>query len=390
MRREWTKVEINYLIDNYPFLSNKELSIFLNRSEKNLRSKASKLKLKKSSDFLAIDGKDWTEKEVNILILNYSEMRSQDLCKLLNRSIKSINKKSYVLGLKKSVKHKSNMTSKRNKIVARDLNYDNLKEISSKYKSRGEFQLFDSSAYQAARRMNILDDICSHMIKQSFSIPQLILKFILSKLINDNLLYNTRQIIKPYELDIYFPEYNLAFEYNGKGWHTNDKIDKSEICNKNGIKLFTILENNRSYEKDIKNQLIDIIDELNEITNKKNKKEDIENILIDGSLFEEIINRDYIKSICDNYINYSDFRKENINLYNKLRKLKVLEFYTKHMKRNLVKWNIDKAIEEVRKYEYLGDFISNSNGCYHWIKKNKKEYLLEFLKLKQNKKLKYS
>ena len=264
------------------------------------------------------------------------------------------------------------------------------REISSKYKSRGEFQLFDSSAYQAARRMNILDDICSHMIKQSFSIPQLILKFILSKLINDNLLYNTRQIIKPYELDIYFPEYNLAFEYNGKGWHTNDKIDKSEICNKNGIKLFTILENNRSYEKDIKNQLIDIIDELNEITNKKNKKEDIENILIDGSLFEEIINRDYIKSICDNYINYSDFRKENINLYNKLRKLKVLEFYTKHMKRNLVKWNIDKAIEEVRKYEYLGDFISNSNGCYHWIKKNKKEYLLEFLKLKQNKKLKYS
>ena len=389
MKREWTTEEVNYLINNYPILTNEELSIFLNRNIKSLKSKASKLKLKKSSDFLASDGKDWTQEEVDILIINYSEMRNQDLCNLLKRSMKSISKKSHVLGLKKSENHISKMIGKRNKMITRDLSYDNLKEISSKYKSRGEFQLFDSSAYQSARRMNILDDICSHMIKQSFSIPQLILKFILSKLISNDLLYNTRQIIKPYELDIYFPEYKLAFEYNGKGWHTNDKINKGEICNKKGIKLFTILENNRKYEEDIKNQLSSIVDELNEITNKKITKKDIDNISIDQNIFENILDHDYIKSICDNYINYSDFRKENINLYNKLIKFKKLSFYTSHMKKDKIDWTIGKIEEEIKKYEYLGDLIRDSYGCYQWIKKHKKEYLLGGLKLKQNKKLKY-
>ena len=40
---------------------------------------------------------------------------------------------------------------------------------------------------------------------------------------------NVRTKIKPYELDIYISEYNIAFEYDGKLWHK--KSEKYEFLN---------------------------------------------------------------------------------------------------------------------------------------------------------------
>ena len=71
---------------------------------------------------------------------------------------------------------------------------------------------------------------------------------------------NSRNIIKPLELDIYLPEYNLAIEYNGLFWHSfgknnvcenqsdylfqrNRHKEKTELCEAKGINLFHIFEN---------------------------------------------------------------------------------------------------------------------------------------------------
>lgn len=388
MKREWTESEIKYLIDNYHKTSNDELSKFLNRSEKSIRSKSAKLKLRKI-EYIPKDGRDWSESEIEFLIDKFSDTRNEDIANHLKRSMKSITKKAHSLYLKKSKDHKSKMIGKRNKKIGRDLNNDTLKQISKQYKSRAEFQMCDNSAYQSARKKGILDEICSHMVKQSFSIPQLILKSILSQFLGTNLQYNTRQVINPYEIDIYFPDYKLAFEYNGKGWHKNETIDKNDICEKKSIKLFTIIENNRRYEEDIKNQIISILPQINDITNKNTSEEDILNINIDEKSFEGILDEEKIISICEKYTEYSSFRKENINLYNRLRKLKILDKYTKHMKRTIIKWNDERALNEIKKYVFMKDFIQNSLGCYHWVKKNCKEFMLEPLILKQNKKLKY-
>ena len=175
--------------------------------------------------------KEWEISEVNYLKINFENTTNVELSKILKRSKSSIQSKANSLGLKKSKEHKSKMITKRNKMVNRDLTYDKLKEISLLYKTRAEFQISDGSAYTSARIMGILDDICTHMIKQSFSIPQLMLKYIVSELITTNLLYNTRKIISPYEIDIFLPEYKLAFEYDGKGWHQNDEVDKVNLCN---------------------------------------------------------------------------------------------------------------------------------------------------------------
>jgi hypothetical protein len=60
---------------------------------------------------------------------------------------------------------------------------------------------------------------------------------------------NCRSLIKPYEIDIYIPEFNLGLELNGNYWHSeardrNDKyhLNKTMMCYVKGIKLIHIFE----------------------------------------------------------------------------------------------------------------------------------------------------
>lgn len=329
---------------------------------------------------------EWEENEIVYLKNNYPNMKNIDISKYLNRSVKSINSKAFRLKLKKTKEHKSKMISKRNKMVGRDLTYHKLKEIASKYKTRGEFIFKDPSGYSSARVKGILDDICSHMYRQSYSIPQLICKYIFDKITMSKGLYNDRETIKPYELDIYYPEYKLSIEYNGKGWHgIDDNTDiKLKKCEESGIKLFVLIENSRRYEEDIKNQIVNKLPKINEILNSKLTTQDINKIKIEDSIFDNLLNEDEINNITRKYNNYSDFRKNETKIYSKLLKLKQINKFTSHMEKERTKWEIEDVKKTIDKYIYLDDLINNDYGCYLYIKKNKLEKLLKKLKYKGN------
>lgn len=263
----------------------------------------------------------------------------------------------------------------------RQLNKDDCLEIALKYKTKTDFCENDGRVYRRAKSLSILDEVCSHMLKQAFSIPQLMLKFILTELLNISCLYNDRKAIKPYELDIYFPEYKLAFEYNGKGWHINDKINKEEICKNKGIKLFTLIENSRKYEVDIKNQLISVLEQINLITNKNIQISDINNLVISDSIYDSIIDVEGIKNICNKYSKFVDFVNDNYGLYQRLKSYNKLNEYTKHMVKN-GGITEEEAILESKKYEYVNDFRNKSSKIYNWIKNKNKNYILNGLKHK--------
>lgn len=86
--------------------------------------------------------------------------------------------------------------------------------------------------------------------------PEIIIKNFLD---NANIFYEfkNRSIIKPYELDFYLPEYQLAIEHCGLYWHSSIfkdsdyHIQKYNLCNKKGVRLITIFEDELVYKREI-------------------------------------------------------------------------------------------------------------------------------------------
>ena len=326
--------------------------------------------------------KIWSEDEINYLVKNYSNMFNSELCEILNRTELSIYVKANKLGLHKSNSHKSKCISKRNKMVGRDLNYETLSLITKKYKTKSEFQKNDPSAYSSSRRNGVLNEICSHMISKSFSIPQLILKDIISKLYNtDNIVYNDRRTLKPYEIDVYLPDYNLGFEYNGKGWHIDNERDKlkNDLSVLKNITLITLNENNRDYETDIKNQLILKLKDLKINTSVI----EINNVII-GNPYSEIYDIDDLINIANTYNSFTDFYKNERPIYVKISKLGLIDELTKHMCCRRKKRELGEVIEKINKYQHLNELITNDFGTYSYVKKNKLSYLLNNLKRVRN------
>lgn len=321
----------------------------------------------------------WTKEMELKLTEIYPSNKNDDISKIMGMSKSSIINKAWRLGLRKSKKHLAKVASIRNKKVGRDLNIDMLSYIASKYKTRSEFQYNDPSAYVTSRNMGILDEICEHMVSQSYSIPQMICKFIFDDITGLDGIYNDRDVIHPYEIDVYYPEYKLGIEYNGKRWHKDDKHSKIDICNKIGISLITIVENSRDYINDIKSQIIENIDKLNIYLSRELDIEYILNMEIDNSIFDRLIDREEIHKCISKYKSYSDFRKNEINLYNKLRRIGKLEEFTHKLKRSRVYWDLDKVKITIKKYEYLSDFINGDYGCYLYVKKNGLDYMISNL-----------
>lgn len=78
----------------------------------------------------------------------------------------------------------------------------------------------------------------------------------------DEIMENTKRIIPPKELDIYIPKIKLAIEYNGLYWHDENHVDKNyhltktNMCNKKGIDLIHVFEDDWLYKKEIVKSMI--------------------------------------------------------------------------------------------------------------------------------------
>lgn len=328
-----------------------------------------------------ISGKHYESDEISLndtlyVVENYYRLSNRELVEKIGcrESIIVSIANYYELSKDKDIvgQRKKQILSDRNKSMGRDLTPEVLKEIASKYHSKREFQYKDSSAYTTANRLGIMDEITSHMVNISFSIPQIITRQITEYLFKQKCQYNTRKIIAPYELDIYFPDLKIAFEYDGKGWHKGDVVDKHVLCINLDIHLLTISERHRKYEEDIKTQLIENLEKINDwcktdITEQDvlsfNEPIDFPKLFTDEELY--ILRNNTVTFLIKNYDNlYQKYRRYNPDN---------IDFKKSHNGRRV--WDEEQVIATINKYTSKSELLDNDSACYQVIHKKYRHLL---------------
>lgn len=126
-----------------------------------------------------------------------------------------------------------------------------------------EFDIHYSNFYNR-KKLNF--DICTNRSPEKIYSPisgeEMGLLFFIKSIYSGTIVENDRKILNGKELDIYLPNMNLAFEFNGVYWHNefNKSIsyhqDKSINCMKKNIQLIYIWEDDWNYKKDIVKDII--------------------------------------------------------------------------------------------------------------------------------------
>jgi hypothetical protein len=151
--------------------------------------------------------------------------------------------------------------------------------------------------YYRINKKTTICTICNEISNISED-EKLILDFI-EKNYNGEIITNSKSIISPYELDIYLPDLNLAFEFNGVYWHNelNRPSDyhkiKSDLCDDKGIQLIHIYEDDWTYKRNIIESMI-----LNKLGKTDNKiyarKTEIKEIN-DNKLIRYFLNENHLQ-----------------------------------------------------------------------------------------------
>lgn len=226
---------------------------------------------------------------------------------------------------------------------------DSLRLIAKQYNSRSAFQYGDPGAYVTARNRNILDDVCSHMQRPNTSIPQV----------------NDRKIIRPLELDIYYPRSSFAIEYHGRGWHSNPDVIKrdalkQELCKMKGIFLLVIIENNRNYERDIKFQVASRIGEINARLALNLTERNVYDVKINYKELFSSVDPEEIDKLISSCSSVKEFKKKYSYEYRMLKNMRCMNRLEK------IKTRRRKSDSELlaisRRFLRYGDFVREQHG----------------------------
>jgi len=118
---------------------------------------------------------------------------------------------------------------------------------------------FDILTYQFYYRTNSGVSICTNCfpISDNASISQIELYNFITKNYSGEVILDCKNIINPYEMDIYLPDLKIGFEFNGVWWHSdrfkkeNYHLKKYELSNLNDVSLITIWEDDWVVNREI-------------------------------------------------------------------------------------------------------------------------------------------
>ena len=204
-----------------------------------------------------------------------------------------------------------------------------LQKEALKYHTRYQFKLEAGNVYEAARRLGHLNKICEHMIPARIGFGQRICEQLFNQILNIKGIYNDRSTIHPLELDIYYPDYKLAIEFQGVNWHSHDRAihndaKKIDICEDKNITLLHFHESDKSHDdqiSSIKTQIIKFIPLLNEKFKLNLKNEYINFLTVDKNKIYNLASMNHFKNVIATYNCLKDFSLLEPGIYDAIRKI---------------------------------------------------------------------
>jgi hypothetical protein len=114
-----------------------------------------------------------------------------------------------------------------------------------------------------------------------------------------DIITNNKKLVKGFEIDIFLPELNLAFEFNGLFWHSESKgknrkyhLYKTEECLKQNIQLIHIFEDEWVYKPDIvKSRILNLLN----LTPNKIYARNCNIEILDNDLKNQFLNHNHIQ-----------------------------------------------------------------------------------------------
>ena len=233
---------------------------------------------------------------------------------------------------------------------------------------------------------------------------------------NDNISLNNREIIKPYELDVFLPKLNIAFEFNGLYWHNElnkDKkyhLNKTEKCEKLDIQLIHIWEDDWIYKQDIVKSMI--LNKLGKSTNRIYARKTIVKEVTDNKLIRGFLNKNHIQGFVGSSVKIGLFYDDelvSLMTFGKTRKImnsisinneyemyrfcnklntNIIGGVSKLFKYFLCNYNFDKIVSYVDRSYFNGnnylklgfELDGKTTPNYYYIVGRKREYRFKFRK----------
>jgi len=247
---------------------------------------------------------------------------------IVNKLKKNILKKYGVDNFFKTKKFIQNQTiKKRNKYIiywSNILNVDKSKIIILNNNDVKLIGLCDKHSEFIINKNNLYNRIvqykinpctkCNPIGEQSSIKEKELLDFI--KSLNVNYIENDRKILNGKELDIYLPDNKIAIEFNGLYWHSdkfkdkNYHLNKTNLCEKQGVQLFHIFEDEWIYKKEIVKSIIK--SKLGLIKNNFFARKTVVKEVIDNKLIREFLNKNHIQGFVGSKIKLGLFYENEL------------------------------------------------------------------------------
>jgi hypothetical protein len=280
-----------------------------------------------------------------------------------------------------------------------------------------EYKITHKLLFQRIDLYNVEPCLICNPLNKGYSGNEMLLRKFIEENYKKNILFNYKKIISK-ELDVYLPELNLAFEFNGVYWHNelykpyNYHKIKSDLCEEKGIQLIHIWEDDWLYKQDIVKSMI--LNKLDKIKEKIFAHKCIVKEVNDNKIIKKFLDKNHIQGFTSSKIKLGLYynnelislmtfgkKRKNMNTYSKegegewellrfCNKLNtnVIGSASKLFKYFIINYNykeittyIDRSHSNGNLYKELGfNYISKTEPNYYYVIKDTRHHRYNFKK----------